>query len=231
MEKEEGKEPKTPEGEQVTLSKKEYDELVLSKATLAQDKANLVNEIKELRQKNTLTSEEKATLENKLKELESMATSEDKEDIQTVAQKVVTQLMTEKEKKEREATFNTSLEEFKASNPEFSEVNDPAGLKLSAFMKRLSRYNLDMFKTKSDLVNLFEEVGNSLNPKPKEEDESEPDLPPSTIGKPKVVEKVILTDKESKLVNGSYYKGDKEKFLKDKAKKPDFIAQLLQYVN
>lgn len=227
-------EKKTP-GAEGALTQEEIDNLVKEKAQLAQDKANLVNEIKGLREKNQLTEKEKADLATKVDELSKLATPGEQDDIKTVAERVTNEILSKREKEVRDSAFKTAIEEFKKSNPEYSDSNDPAGIKFSTLLGKVNTYNLDLFKTKEQFTQLFGEANMILNPKRVVEDDDEGygegiQTPSSGAKQPKVVENTTLSPKEEKLVNGNFYKGDKEKFLKDKAKKPDFIESLLEYV-
>lgn len=215
---------------EITLSKEEYEKLVQTQASLAQDKANLVNEIKELRSKNQLTEQEKTDLAKKVDELKNLVSPNDAQEIRSLTEKVVSELMSKKDIEERDNNLKEAEEEFKLEHPEFKEDNDPGGLRFKALKNKVQTFNLGLFKTKTQFKQLFNEARVILTPS-KKDDETESEV--VNFGgspKPRVVENITLTPQELKLVNGSYYQGDKEKFLKDKEKRPDYVRSLLEWV-
>lgn len=221
------------EGEIITLSIEEHKKLVEANANLTQDKVNLVNEIKELREKKQLTDSEKAELAQKLETLESSRKTGnpvEADEVKTVAEQVVSQILSKKEAENREMTLKIAREKFLQENPQFSEENDEGGIKKAAFDRKLAMFNIDKLKTESEFLSVFNDV-NRLLGSSKPEDERENNIPPSTdgAGKPKTVDIHELSSKEIKVIN-QFLDGDKEKYIKMKAKRPDYIASLLQHI-
>lgn len=200
-------------GEEVKLTKEEFDELVKASAESKQALTNVVNEIKEMRQIN-------ADLKKKVEESEVPPTD---------VQKAVEQELAKREKTTVEELYKQVSEGFLTAHPEFSQEQDPGGVKLSAFQKALGRINLIGIKTKegfeeafSDAIGLMER---KYNP------ETVKDLPPSPKGGgalPRVAPNHNLPSAEEKLVK-SHFGGNVEEYLKAKAKKPAYFEELLKW--
>lgn len=225
-----------PEMEEVTLKKSEYEDIV-NKLKISEDvKSNLVSEIKELREKKQLSDTEKETLAAKLKQLETPTVNPDDitpDKISEVISRSLDERFSAREKVDVSAKKESALKQFRNSHKEFHVQNDEAGIKFSAFEKQLSRFNLDFIKNEQDFVNAFEDAYILLNKKQKEVVDN-PENPysatPHEVGSaPVVVEDSKLTPKELKIIE-STFGGDKKRYLDQRAKRPDYVAKLLNYV-
>ncbi len=205
--------PIAPGGEEVKLTKEEFDKLVNSSAESKQALANVVNEIKEMRTLN-------ADLKKKVEEAPESTTD---------IQKAVEQELARREKDSIQSIYAQATEGFLAAHPEFSQENDPGGIKLTAFQKSLGRISLNGLKTKeqfdealSDALSLMERKTNL---------DSNIVLPPSSKGNPalpRVASSYHLPPAEEKLVK-AHFNGDVEKYLVAKAKRPAYFEELLQW--
>lgn len=199
--------------EEVKLSKTEFDELVKSKAEKAQNEANMVAEITELREKNRKLSEPKSPVVPEpigevSKEVQAEFAKRDAEALQRASQ---------------EATV-----EFLDSHPEFSKENDVGGLKFAAFQKALGRIALNGVKSKqeytqvlNDALRLTGEISPSMP--------NYSSTPRTAISIPGAPPSAHLTTPELKLVQNNFG-GDVEKYLKMKAKRPEYVEELLRWV-
>lgn len=217
----------------VTLSEEKFNKLVKSQADLTQTKSNLVSEIQELREKKQLTEDEKAELITKVTELEAGKSEEkiETEDVKTVAEEVVNKIFSKREAESREDSMRKAMESFMKSNPEFSSENDEGGLKKSAFEKKLVIFNTDNCKSQEDFLSVFNDTNRLLGGTVKSVEDVNNNIPAAIgeTGKPKEVEIHELDPKELKVIN-RFMEGDKEKYLKIKSKRPDYVASLFQYI-
>jgi phage I-like protein len=137
----------------------------------------------------------------------------------------------EKEKQESVKTdLETAKDEFKKDFKEFSEANDPGGLKYAQFEKELRKFNLDGLKSKDGFKNRFREVYEFMKRSEKKADEGQVPYNGSSshqAGDPEEVDTTNLSAAEIRLINERGM--TKEEYIKAKAKKPAFFATLLRY--
>ena len=220
----------------VTLSKEEHTKLVEELAQKNQATSNLVSEIKELREKKQLTENEKAALEAKIKDLSdlSKANPEDltPQKIDALINQRLDESLSKKEKESRVENRVSALARFKELNKEFSEANDPGGLKMSALDKKLSMFNMDNPKSPEDFYTVFENARLLLK---KEEGKPDTIQNPYAHSSSSETQKVsvdnlddTLTSQEMKIIERTFG-GDKKRYLEQKLKRPDYVETLLKY--
>ncbi len=199
--------------EEVKLTKKEYDELVNTAAESKQAVANVVAEVTDLRKK--------------IREQAPTPSPVVPEPVGEVSKEVQAEFA----KRDAEALQRASQEatvEFLDSHPEFSKENDVGGLKFAAFQKALGRIALNGVKTKQDYTQV-------LNDALRLTGEITPSMPnysstPRTaISVPGTPPSAQLSTPELKLVQNNFG-GDVEKYLKMKAKRPEYVEELLRWV-
>lgn len=223
-----------PTGEDVTLKKKEYDELVEKLANETQDKSNLVKEIKELREKKQLTESQVQELERKLKQKTEVGNPDDitPERIAETAARVVEEILTKKERGDAEVNRKNAEDRFKEIHKEFHGQNDEAGIKYAAFENKLQRFNLTGLRTEADFLAAFEDAYKLMGKvEVKLEEGGQNPYSTTPQDEPRVPKEVIvetLTPKERVIIDRTFG-GDKERYLKIKAKRPDYVESLLQY--
>ena len=223
----------TTEKEEVTLSKQEHKDLVEGLANRTQDTSNLTAEIKTLREDKRLAVEEAEKLKAAAEApaaTPAAPTELTAENVATLAAETVSKALQANEENTAKANKETALTRFKTTHKEFHEDNDEAGLKMSAFNRKLVRINMAGLKSETDFLEAFEDAF-ALMPKDKQ-----PTVDP-TIQQPTAseggasipeVEQTTLTSQEEKLVRESF-DGDKERYLKIKTKRPDYVGKLLQH--
>lgn len=216
----------------VTLPKSEYNKLVEEHAKLSQDKANLVSEIKELREKKQLSETEKEELANKL---EALKVFNDEEitpaKIEEITKKTVESIFGEKKQSSIISAKDNAYKKFLSTHSELLPDNDMGGLKISAFEKKLSRFNTTNCENEEDFISVYEDAFKLLG---KEETKRDVIDNPyastkTSVNQPRIVPNDNFSDKEKKLIN-DFLKGDKEKFLKLKVKNPQYIDSLLEHI-
>ncbi len=194
-----------PGGDEVKLSKEEYDKLVNTAASR-------LEELTKLREKNR----------------ELITNS------QPVVQPDEIQKAVDTELKKRDAeTLKTVIEsatnEFTAAHPEFSPENDKDGSNLAAYQKALGRMNLNGVRTKEQYMQVLEDAlrltEKPSNANPMNIFSSPRSVPSAQNSQPAA----HLSPVEQKLVANNF-KGDVEAYLKVKAKRPEYIEEILKYV-
>lgn len=222
----------TPEGETVTLSKAEHEELVKKLEKESQDKTNLVEEIKSLREKKQITEAEAEELKKKLEErVETTGQTEDltPERIAEIASNATQEVLNKNTETTVAGNKESALTKFKEKYKEFHTDNDAGGIKFAALERKLERFNITSLKSETDFLSVFEDAY-SLIGKTDAPVESGQQIPtdPSTDGpKPKDVDVTNLTPTELKIIEDTF-DGDKEAYLKQKTKRPDYVEKLIQ---
>lgn len=214
----------------VALSKEEYKKLVEDKASLAQDKSNLVNEIKAIREKKSLSEEQVKELSEKIETLKVAEGDNPTVDVKELAEKTVKEFYEKQQVETRERAKQNAMTKFLQDNPEFAPENDEAGLKKSAFESKLDRFNLSNLSKEEDFATVYNDALSLMGTKRVPEGGNNPtDIQPTADPKPIEAKIDSLTNKELKVIEQSMG-GDKEKFLKMKVKHPEFIEGLMTNV-
>lgn len=227
--------PKVPE-ESITLPKAKYDELVEGLAQKNQAVSNLTSEVKELREKKQLTEVDKALLEKKIQDLNNLKELKPEdltpEKIDSIINQRLNESLSKKEQEERVKNQKTALSRFKDANKEFSESNDPGGLKFAALEKKLSRFNLSSQSSVEDFYSVYSDALSLVK-----KEVAKPDTVPNPYATtPSNESPAIKTDNlddsispsEKKIVDRSFG-GDTKRYLEQKKKRPDYVATLLKY--
>lgn len=202
----------------VELSEREK-ELVEKIANLEQDKANLVGEIQETRAQKIAREKE---LENFKKTLEGKETTPDPEEL-------VERVLSKKAQEESVKNFERAKNLFREQVKDFSKDVDQAGILFSKFEREMSKFNFNGLSTQEDYLARLREVYEFTN-RSKQPD-SKIDFykgSPANLGSdPYVNDGASLTTAEAKLLKEMNL--SKEQFLKIKAKRPHYVANLLKY--
>lgn len=179
----------------------------------AGDKANLVEELKAEREKKRLALEE---LER------AKATREDPSS--TDPEELVNRVLQKKETESAKEAYELALAEFKRSNNEFSPETDTAGIAYSRFENELKKFNLTGLKTREEFIARLKEVKSFMSRQEKDKTNFYEGTP--RVGSdPAGDDNGTLSGEEAKLVKELGW--DKERFLKQKEKRPAYIKQLL----
>lgn len=229
--------PQTPEEgteEEVVLTTEQHKELVEGLANLTQDKTNLVNEIKELREKKQITEAEAEELRKKITDNQQPIDTGvlTPEKVKKTAEKTVSDILEQREKDSAKANRESAIRKFQELHKEFHPGNDEAGIKLGSLENTFNRFNVGSLKTEEEFLSVLDDAYKLLNPsKPLEEAPTEfQDEPVEGRGDPTPSgSDKNLTSKEQKLVR-VYFKGSTEDYIKARAKRPDYVDQLLQFV-
>ena len=222
--------------ETISVPKKDYDEMVEKLATTSQDKANLVNEIKELREKGQLTAAEADELRKKVEQLESGRGESQEltpEKIVEEAEKAAKRVISERDKEDAKANRKIAMERFQEAYKEFHPENDEGGIKLARLEKEIAEFNMEGLSSVQDFMKKLEKArslvvggGETRN---EETTEVHPHIPEGgTRSEAKESKDDKLTSKELEIIDRSFG-GDKARYLKIKEKRPDYVESLLQY--
>jgi len=217
-----------------TISQEKYNEVVEMLADKTQSNANLVAEIKELREKKQITEAEAEELRSKLANRTEApgATEVTPEALREMATEAALKILSDRDVQDAKQNREDAMRDFLEKHKEFHPDNDEGGLKLSALEKKISRFNADGLKTHDDFLSLFEDAKNLVvgQTAPSDRSENPNPLPPQGGGNagPREAVDTQLTSKEMLIIDRSFG-GDKERYLKIKVKRPDYVATLLQH--
>lgn len=204
------------EDEKVELSKKDYQKLIEDVANANQSITNVVDEIKELRKKN-------AELIKKEKEEKPEATE---------VEKAVQEEIARREKARAKENYEKATESF-LGRKEFSKENDPDGSKFKAFQNELKELNLNGKVEVEQFISSFEKAarlaGITTEKSKDNMNHQQAHTPREGHSIDDQGDQGSLPAKEMKLVK-ERYGGDKEKYLKDKAKRPEYFDTLLKWM-
>ncbi len=224
-----------PEDEKVTVPKKQYDEMVEKLASETQSKVKLVAEIKELREKKQLTEAEAEDLKKKLEQQKVIApdsTVLTPERIAEITTNTLRTALAEKDAEVAKSNRESAMTTFLSKNKEFHPENDEGGLKLSALQKKLTRFNMSDLKTEGDFLTVLEDASRLVSNIQERKVPGQDPNPAAPLGRgvtPKESEDdKSLSAKEQNIIDRTF-DGDKERYLKIRAKRPDYVATLLQY--
>lgn len=221
--------------ETVSLPKKDYDDMVEKLANETQSKASLVAEIKELREKKQLTEAEAADLKKKLEQRD--VTPVDVKDltpdkIAEIAMNTFKSVLAEKEQETAKSNRASAMTTFLSNHKEFHPDNDEGGLKLGVLERKLAQFNTNGVTSESGFLSILEDAAKLIGTTSVVTPESDPNPPaPNGTRDGSQVPSVVndkLTSKELQIIERSF-DGDRERYLKIKAKRPDYVATLLQY--
>lgn len=194
-----------PGDEKVTLTKDEYTKLVDTAASRLQELVNLREKNREL-----VTTSQPVEPDAIKAAVDEELNKRDSEQLKTYVQ---------------EAT-----NEFLAAHPEFSTENDTDGLKFAAYQRALGRMNLFGIKTKDQYAQVLEDA---LRLIPNDGTQANPmnfsSTPRGGVTVHGVQPSAQLTPSEQKLVANNFG-GNAEAYLKMKAKRPEYVEELLRYV-
>lgn len=198
------------------------DELKTKHDQSEADKAKLVEELKEERQKKQLA--EAAVAANKPQD--SGSVDEQK------ARDIVKAVLDEEKSTQIETTRSEFEANFKSSNPEFDTSNDPGGIKYDAFKKTLARFNVAAAKTSQELAEIYSDAMLLLK-KDKKADSAQDNNPyafgsTSRSSSAASIATDELSPREMKLIENAGW--TKEKYLKLKVNQPQFVRQILEQV-
>ena len=221
-------EVETPEEvvEEPTMTpEEELEKVKAENATLLQTKENLVSEIKDIRSKKQLTEKEKEELASKLEELEGTVDKTEPKD--TDVFKKVEELLNKKEQQSREKNRDKAMNKFLAKHPEFSASNDEAGLRKSAFEKKLSMFNTGSLEDEDDFLSIYEDAYRLLGRDEKVINDSKEVINnPLTHKEPKKDDPMKLSPMEIDYIN-KHMGGNEKRYKELKTKNPDAIRRLL----
>jgi len=221
-------EVETPEEvieEPTVTPEEELKKVKAENATLLQTKDNLVNEIKDIRSKKQLTEQEKEELVSKLKALEDAGGNPGDKDVDLL--KKVEELLNKKEQQSREKNKDKAMNRFMVKHPEFSPSNDEAGLKKSAFDRKLSMFNIGNLEDEDDFLSVYEDAYRLLGHNEIDIDNSHEVINnPFSPKTPRDEDPDKLSPLEIDYIK-KYMAGNEKRYRELKVKNPKAIARLL----
>ena len=199
----------------------------LSKVTGERD--GIVNELKDERGKKQ-GSDAKATLleaDLKTKDAEIVALKA-KLPPPTDTSEIVKAELAKRDAETAQQTRTRVESKFINDHKEFHPDNDAGGIKLAAFRKVLNKFNTSTLKTEDDFAEVYADalkVMNESTPGNKSVAGNQAATRSNSANPPKEDENSKLTPKEQKLIE--FIGWDEKRFLAQKAKRPAYVASLL----
>ncbi len=192
------------------------DELTAQVAKEKADKEAAVSELIAKRESERQVKEEL----DKLKETQKSSVSiENPEDL-------VNKVLEKREQESVKHYFDDVKSEFQNAHVEFSKEKDPAGILLAKFEAELAKFNFNGLRTKEDIAARFKEAYRLMNNIRQQDDQVDFYKGAKSIGADaKTDDGNVLTAAESKLIKELDW--TKERYLAQKAARPDFVAKLL----
>lgn len=204
--------------EDIKKAEEEKAKLIETIANLEQDKANVVSELVAKRESERLAKEE---LERVKKEKGSDFNNTDPTEI-------VEKVLQKKEQEASQNAFELAKTELKRKYNEFSPETDSAGIVFKKFESEMSKFNFSGLRTKEEYANRLDEVYEHMNRTKHGDEKAQFYSGQRQSGSDtKTTDGSNLSDAESRLIRELGW--DKERYLKQKEKRPAYIASLLKY--
>lgn len=198
-------------------------------ADLEAEKANLVGELKDDRQKRQQKDDEIATLQQALEEAtKKNLNAADPNDVT----KVVADMLAERDASMAKSNKIAAIEKFVADHKEFHPDTDTTGKRREALVEALKRFNTDGLKTVDEFYAVIRDAHRLLVPDTGTQPSGEEEQPnpysstPSPSITPKVAEDKEVTPEEKKLYEKNGW--TKERYIELRAKNPTYMANLLK---
>lgn len=143
----------------------------------------------------------------------------------------VRNILAEKERANALTAKQTAEQKFKSAHKEFDESNDPGGIKYAAFQEKLKRFSTDGLVSETEYLDVYADAYKLLTGKPAEQIQYNPyaSTPSQNGANLKEGDKNPLSDKEERLIKQQGW--TKERYLAQKAKRPSYVASLLNLVD
>ena len=191
-------------------------------------KTQLVQEIKDLREKNAL---QKALLDATKGEPETPKPAEALTDDDKIAA-AVEKILQQKQSSDAKANKTAAFEKFIATNKEFHPENDELGLKSAALLKKFNQFNTEGLVTIDEFLVVIGDAKRLLVSNDSPQDPSKDTKTPYPNSTPRGTqqgrEESKLSPKEKKLAETTGR--TEEQILKMRQKHPDFLESLLEHI-
>lgn len=193
---------------------------------LAQINAQLVDEIKELRTKNSMVTALLEKRDEKPIDPNKQLTDDEKLDL------LLEKKLKEKEAQNAIANKKAAFEKFITEHKEFHPENDALGFKRAALEKKVNQFNTDGLSTQEEFLTVIGDAKTLLMGNDSPTETSKGNAPysntPTPRGTPPAKQPDELSPKELKLAEMTGK--TKEQILKLKLKNPEYLDSLLDYV-
>jgi hypothetical protein len=174
---------------------------------------NVVEELKEMRQK-------KAELEEKLKQ----GSAQGQPSIEEVVTNKIREAEMLRQAEERKIAQQRAKEKFMAEHKEFLPENDPSGIRMAALEKKLQRFNLSGASSEDDALEIYNDAFKLLSEKDSGSNFSGVTPPPASGGSSRYESTGSLTAKELGVIQRLGW--TREKYFEMKAKHPQLVSDL-----
>jgi hypothetical protein len=212
--------------------KAQIEELQNKIAQLTKEKDNVVNEIKEDRQKRQALEEQLSLAQKALTEMVPKPAAP-AEDIKTVVKQMLDAQLGEERASVAKGNKTAAIERFVSEHPAFKPENDTTGKLREALETKLSYFNTSNMTTLEQFYTVVRDAASLLGVNTTPTNPSEPVYSPyastpTSVIPPKPAENGGLSDIEVRLLQQTGM--SRERYLQLKAKMPDTIADMLAKV-
>lgn len=212
----------------VTPQEKTPEELKAEIARLEQDKAALTGELQGNRPKLREANEQIELLK------EQLAAAVKKNDAEPEDKKIaeaIDRVFAQRTQVSAEANKKAAFAKFVAENTEYNPDNDQGGLKFAALKKEFEQFNTSGLVEKEDFESVIGKAHALLRGTDTTRRTDTPSIPSSTTSTPAAPASIVqskVSDEEKKLIERNGW--TEEKYLKLKAKMPDYMNNLIRPV-
>ncbi len=229
----------TPEGEtpsenEGVVSQENYEDVVEKLASKTQNETNLVAEIKGLREKKQIAEADAESLKKKLAKenvIETTGKEFNPTMVEEITRKTLAAALAERDVETTKIASNNAMSSFINSHKEFHPDNDVGGIKMAALENKLAMFNTNNLSTESEFSNILEEASRLTFSTINKEQSMNPTVTEPTgegAAVPKESQEDKLTPQELQIID-RVFDGNKERYLKQKTKRPDYVKTLLHY--
>ena len=140
--------------------------------------------------------------------------------------RIVEQVLEKRKQEDSKKAFEDALQEMKKTYNEFAPETDAAGLVFKKFETEMSKFNFSGLTTKDEYKTRLKEVYEHMNRATRnQESNSFHSGTPQFGSEHRTMDSAGLSEKEQRLMRDMGW--DKDRFLKAKAKRPAYVASLL----
>lgn len=211
--------------------KAQIDELQKQIAQLTKEKDNVVDEIKQDRQKRQALEEQLALAQKALTEMVP-APAAPAQDVKTVVEQLLDQRLSEQRASVAKGNKLTAIERFVNDNPAFKPENDTTGKLREALETKLAYFNTSNMETVEQFYTVVRDAASLLGVNTTPTNPAGTPAPyastPSSIISPRPAGDNGLSEVENRLLQQTGM--TKERYIQLKAKMPDTIADMLAKV-
>lgn len=213
------------------ITQEQFDELTKKIADLEAEKANIVGELKDDREKRRQLTEEKELLQKSLEDATKVnVATQAPDDIANVIKAAVEEKLSERDASSAQSNKVAAVEKFVAENKQFHPENDVTGKLREALEAKLNAFNTNGLRTVDEFYSVIRDAASLLGVNTAPQTSSEVPNPYSATSRssvtPLVADDKDLTPGEKRLIEKNGW--TKERYVALKEKNPSYMQNLLR---